>query len=128
MSTSIEEWLERLQTLAEELRTNPSGSAHYDQLQQLLASWRARRAEVDRDFIVRMSFFLGKLSEKVTRTDVAALIEQLMQVTESGPSTSQSRTPRSSSQPSAAKPAQAPAQTPGCELDGPCPKHTDSKT
>jgi len=77
MSTSIEDWLECLQALSEELKTSPAGRAHYQELQQLLQRWRSRRDQLDRDFSIQLSFFLGTLADKTLQTDVAAIVERL---------------------------------------------------
>jgi len=110
LSTGIEPWLESLQALAEELKSDPSAAAQYDQLQQLLGTWRARRAEVDQDLAIRLSFFLGKLSEKVTSQNVTRLIDQLMQVRPSAkPDARSYEERRQITQRRAAPPTQSPA-------------------
>jgi diguanylate cyclase (GGDEF)-like protein len=83
-SSSVDEWQERLRALAAELKATPSGAPLHAHLQQLLDDWQSNRAQLDQQFYIRLSFFLGTLSEKVIHTDVAALVEQLMQVRHPG--------------------------------------------
>lgn len=87
-TTSMEQWLERLHALANELKATPSGAPLHSQLQRLLADWQANRARLDQEFFIRVSFFLGTLSDKVIHTNVAALIDQLTQATHAAPARS----------------------------------------
>jgi len=79
MATGSGQWLKGLRALAIELRSVPNGARQADQLQQLLEKWRRSRAELDQDFIVQLSFFLGSLSSQVKDPRVSALIQDLIQ-------------------------------------------------
>jgi len=103
MSTSIEDWLENLQALSEELKTSPAGRAHYQELQQLLQRWRSRRDQLDLDFSIQLSFFLGTLADKTLQTDVAELVKRM---THAGPA----HTPKAAAAPATVRKPTPPAR------------------
>lgn len=80
----MDKWREWLQPLAEELKSIPPGADLHDQLRNLLDDWQSRRQQIDQDFALRLSFFLGTLSGKGIHTDVSDLIERLMEFGHSG--------------------------------------------
>lgn len=73
------EWLESLKSLAEELSTIPSGAVLHDQLIKVLEDWQSSRSDVDNNYTILLSFFLGSLSEKGVSVDVAQLTTQMIQ-------------------------------------------------
>jgi len=103
MSTSIEAWLENLQALSEELKSSPAGRAHYQELQQLLQRWRSRRDQLDLDFSIQLSFFLGTLADKTIQTDVADLVKRMT-------SHAPGRTPRTGNTPTTGRAPTRPAR------------------